>query len=60
MVLSSDAFLFGRVTYEMLAGYWPKVKNNDDGDLSHDETDAWRNHNAELGVMTLCYKRAKN
>ena len=33
MVLASDAFLFGRVTYEMLAGYWPKVKNNDNGDL---------------------------
>ncbi len=33
MVLASDAFLFGRVTYEMLAGYWPKVKNNDSGDL---------------------------
>jgi len=24
-VLSSDAFLFGRITYEMLAGYWPTV-----------------------------------
>ena len=33
LVLASDAFLFGRVTYEMLAGYWPKVKNNDKGDL---------------------------
>jgi dihydrofolate reductase len=33
MVLASDAFLFGRVTYEMLAGYWPKVKNNDKDDL---------------------------
>ena len=33
LVLASDAFLFGRVTYEMLAGYWPKVKNNDNGDL---------------------------
>jgi dihydrofolate reductase len=33
MVLASDAFLFGRVTYEMLAAYWPKVKNNDNGDL---------------------------
>jgi dihydrofolate reductase len=33
LVLASDAFLFGRVTYEMLAGYWPNVKNNDNGDL---------------------------
>jgi dihydrofolate reductase len=33
MVLASDAFLFGRVTYEMLAGYWPNVKTNDNGDL---------------------------
>jgi dihydrofolate reductase len=33
LVLASDAFLFGRVTYEMLAGYWPKVKNNDKDDL---------------------------
>jgi dihydrofolate reductase len=33
LVLASDAFLFGRVTYEMLAGYWPKVQNNDNGDL---------------------------
>ena len=28
-----DAYLLGRVTYEMLAGYWPKVKNNDKDDL---------------------------
>ena len=33
LVLASDAFLFGRVTYEMLAGYWPTVKNNDNDDL---------------------------
>ena len=33
MVLESDTFLFGRVTYEMLAGYWPKVTNNENGDL---------------------------
>jgi dihydrofolate reductase len=33
LVLASDAFLFGRVTYEMLAGYWPKVTNNDNGEL---------------------------
>jgi dihydrofolate reductase len=33
LVLASDAFLFGRITYEMLAGYWPKVKNNDKNDL---------------------------
>lgn len=33
MVLASDAFLVGRVTYEMLAGYWPHVKNNDKNDL---------------------------
>jgi dihydrofolate reductase len=24
-ILASDAFLFGRITYEMLAGYWPTV-----------------------------------
>jgi dihydrofolate reductase len=33
MVLASDAFLFGRVTYGMLASYWPNVRNNDNGDL---------------------------
>jgi dihydrofolate reductase len=33
LVLASDAFLFGRVTYEMLAGYWPNVKNNDKGEM---------------------------
>lgn len=27
-VLTSDAFLVGRVTYEMLAAYWPNQKNN--------------------------------
>jgi dihydrofolate reductase len=25
---ASDAYLFGRVTYEMLAGYWPQQKND--------------------------------
>jgi len=30
-VLSSDAFLVGRVTYEMLAAYWPNQKNNEMG-----------------------------
>jgi dihydrofolate reductase len=30
-VLTSDAFLVGRVTYEMLAGYWPNQKNNEMG-----------------------------
>jgi dihydrofolate reductase len=33
MVLAADAFLVGRVTYEMLAEYWPNVKNNDKKDL---------------------------
>jgi dihydrofolate reductase len=33
MVLASDAFLVGRVTYEMLASYWPGVKTNDNGEL---------------------------
>jgi dihydrofolate reductase len=30
-VLTSDAVLVGRVTYEMLAGYWPNLKNNEFG-----------------------------
>jgi dihydrofolate reductase len=30
-VLTSDAFLVGRVTYEMLAAYWPNHKNNEMG-----------------------------
>ena len=27
----NDAYLFGRVTYEMFAGYWPTLKNNEFG-----------------------------
>src|SRR5207247_4470939 len=30
-VRTSDAFLLGRVTYEMLAPHWSKMKNNEDG-----------------------------
>jgi dihydrofolate reductase len=30
-VLTSDIFLFGRVTYEMLASFWPHAKNNEMG-----------------------------
>jgi dihydrofolate reductase len=55
MVLSSDAFLFGRVTYEMLAGYWPKVKNNDNGDLEV----ANRLNSAPKYVVSSTLKRAE-
>ena len=27
----NDAYLYGRVTYEMFAGYWPTLKNNEFG-----------------------------
>jgi dihydrofolate reductase len=30
-ILSCDAFLFGRTTYEMLAPYWSTLKNNEMG-----------------------------
>ncbi|MGZ7033307.1 MAG: dihydrofolate reductase family protein, partial [Thermoanaerobaculia bacterium] len=30
-ILASDAMLLGRTTYEMLAGYWPNMKNNEMG-----------------------------
>jgi dihydrofolate reductase len=30
-VHGSDAVLVGRITYEMLASYWPHKKNNEDG-----------------------------
>lgn len=30
-VMGSDIFLFGRITYEMLAQFWPHAKNNEMG-----------------------------
>lgn len=30
-ILASDALLFGRTTYEMLAPHWSKMKNNEEG-----------------------------
>jgi dihydrofolate reductase len=30
-VFNSDAFIYGRTTYEMLAPYWSKRKNNEEG-----------------------------
>lgn len=30
-ILACDAFLFGRITYEMLAPYWSTLKNNEMG-----------------------------
>jgi dihydrofolate reductase len=30
-ILASDAILLGRVTYEMLAAYWPTLRNNEYG-----------------------------
>ena len=32
-ILASDTFLFGRITYEMLAGYWPTVKDRDNKEI---------------------------
>jgi len=32
-ILTSDAFLLGRITYEMLAGYWPTVKDRDNKEI---------------------------
>jgi dihydrofolate reductase len=32
-IFASDAFLFGRITYEMLAGYWPTVKDRDNKEI---------------------------
>src|SRR6266568_8982994 len=33
-VLASDAFLFGRATYEMLAPYWSRLKDNEMGGVA--------------------------
>ncbi len=33
-ISGSDALLIGRTTYEMLAGYWPYQKNDDNGPAS--------------------------
>jgi dihydrofolate reductase len=30
-ILASDVMLYGRTTYEMLASYWPSLKNNEMG-----------------------------
>jgi dihydrofolate reductase len=35
---STDAFLLGRVTYEMFAGFWPTMQNNEFG-----VADKWNN-----------------
>jgi dihydrofolate reductase len=32
-VLASDAFLLGRITYEMLSGYWPTVTDRDNREI---------------------------
>jgi dihydrofolate reductase len=32
-ILASDAFFLGRITYEMLASYWPTVKDRDNKEI---------------------------
>jgi len=33
-IRDASAFLMGRTTYEMFAGYWPTLKNNNSGLLT--------------------------
>ena len=51
-VLTSDAFLVGRVTYEMLASYWPNQKNNEMGIAD-------RLNNAPKYVVSSTLKKAE-
>ena len=52
-VLASDAFLFGRATYEMLAPYWSSLKDHEMGGV------AGRLNGAPKYVVSSTLKKAK-
>jgi len=47
---STDAAIYGRVTYEMMAGYWPGVLNDPDADTDSLAHATWANNATKIVI----------